>query len=64
MAAMVFLYMYSRGPLTAKINAARDAELAGDDGAKAKFDRLHKLSVRIFSMQLLVLVASALYWAP
>ena len=64
MAVMVSLYLYSRGPLTDKINAARDAELAGEPGAKTTFDNLHKLSVRIFSAQLLVLVASALYWAP
>ncbi|MEE2789912.1 MAG: DUF4149 domain-containing protein [Myxococcota bacterium] len=62
MAAMVVIYLYSRGPLTTQINTARDAELAGDTAAKDRFDRLHKLSVRIFSMQLLGLVGVAVYW--
>lgn len=42
--------------LTPAINRARDANLAGDTAAEARFEMLHKLSVRIFSVQALALV--------
>lgn len=59
--AVCALFFYCRGPLTSQINDARDQELAGVEGAKALFDRLHKRSVRIFGCQALVLVGVAVY---
>ena len=47
--------------MTQRINAARDAELAGDENAKARFDRLHTLSVRLFSLQLLGVIGCAVW---
>ena len=52
------LFFFSRGPLTRRVNEARDDELAGVAGAKTRFDKLHKQSVRIFGAQALVLIAS------
>ena len=49
-------FLLSDQILTPAINRARDASLTGDDGAQKKFDRLHKLSVRIFSLQALALI--------
>ncbi len=50
------LFFISRGPLTRRINAVRDQELANVEGAKEHFEKLHKLSVRIFGLQALVLL--------
>jgi hypothetical protein len=40
-----------------RINDARDAQLAGDSQAAARFDRGHKLSVTVNMLQLVGLVA-------
>ena len=42
--------------LTPAINRARDANLGGDEAAGKRFDTLHKLSVRIYSLQMLAVV--------
>ena len=55
------LFFFSRGPLTRRINEARDEELAGVAAAKARFDSLHKLSVRLFGVQALMLIVSIVY---
>ena len=55
------LFFFSRGPLTRRVNEARDDELAGIAGAKARFDKLHKRSVRIFGMQALMLLVTVVY---
>ena len=54
------LFFWSRGPLTREINVSRDAQLAGDEAAGERFDRLHKLSTRLFGVQALVLLGIAL----
>ena len=38
---MAGVYLLKPRLLTTWINAARDAELEGEPGAKARFDRLH-----------------------
>lgn len=46
--AMAFLgALYARQGLMPKINAERDKARAGDTAADARFEKLHKLSVRI-----------------
>ena len=55
------LFFFSRGPLTRRVNEARDGELAGITGAKARFDKLHKRSVRIFGIQALMLLVTVVY---
>ena len=49
--------LWVRQSLVPRINDARDAQLAGDTDAAAKFDRGHKLSVVINMLQLVALVA-------
>lgn len=49
--------LWVRQSLVPRINDARDAQLAGDDTAGARFDRGHKLSVAINMLQLVGLVA-------
>lgn len=49
--------LWVRQSLVPRINDARDAQLAGDAGAGAQFDRGHKLSVIINMFQLVGLVA-------
>ena len=61
MAVIGGIHFVARGPLTHRINEARDAELAGQTGAKERFDRLHKLSVRLFTLQLLGVIVCALW---
>lgn len=53
------LFAYTRQSLMPKINEARDASLAGNAEASIRFERLHRLSVIINAMQLLVLLAIA-----
>ena len=55
------LFFWTRGPLTNAINAARDAQLAGDVDAGERFDRLHKVSTRIFGVQLIILLTLGLW---
>ena len=59
-AAMVCLFvgvstLWVRQWLLPRINAARDAQLAGDAEAGRRFDRDHKLSVGINLLQLILL---------
>ena len=49
--------LWVRQSLVPRINDARDAQLAGDSEAAARFDRGHKLSVTINMLQLIGLVA-------
>ena len=49
--------LWVRQGLLPRINAARDAQLAGDANAGEAFDRGHKLSVAINIVQLILLVA-------
>lgn len=51
--------LWVKQSLLPKINAARDAELAGDVSAGASFNTMHRLSVVINMVQLVVLVAIA-----
>ena len=51
---MLLVNVYARQSLTPRINAARDAGEAG----KATFDRLHRLSVRLNGLVLLVGLAA------
>jgi hypothetical protein len=48
--------LWVRQSLLPRINAARDAQLAGDVKASEAFDRRHKLSVAINIVQLFALV--------
>ena len=48
--------LWVRQSLVPRINDARDAQLAGDVDAAAKFDRGHKLSVAINMLQLVGLI--------
>lgn len=49
--------LWVRQSLVPRINDARDAQLAGDSEAAARFDRGHKVSVAINMLQLVGLVA-------
>ena len=49
--------LWIRQSLVARINQLRDAELAGDAAAGARFATLHRVSVIINMVQLLALVA-------
>ena len=57
--AVLVLFAYARQIVMPKINAARDAQLRGDQGAGRHFDRLHLRSVFINGLQLLALLAAA-----
>ncbi len=62
-AAVVCLFvgistLWVRQWLLPRINAARDAQLAGDVEAGRRFDRDHKLSVGINMVQLVLLVGT------
>jgi len=56
---LVVSTLWVKQSLLPKINAARDAELAGDASAGASFNTMHRLSVVINMVQLLALVAIA-----
>ena len=49
-------FLLSDKVLTPAINRARDANLGGDEAAGKRFEMLHKLSVRIFSLQALAVI--------
>jgi hypothetical protein len=51
-------FVIARQLLMPRINAARDAELAGDAGASQRFKRLHGLSVWINAAQWLAVLAA------
>lgn len=57
LAAVAGGFALSRWGLVDRINAARDAELAGDDAAGARFKALHRASVLINLAQMLALLA-------
>ena len=57
--ALVLLgFVYARQSLMPMINNARDAELAGDNAAGARFTRLHRLSVLINGLQWIAVLAA------
>ncbi len=56
--AVVALFLYARQVLMPKINEARDAELEGDMVAKRQFASLHRQSVIVNGVQMLVLLAT------
>ena len=57
MAVVAAGFVFSRQGLMPRINAYRDAELAGDRGAKTPFARLHGLSVVVNLAQMLLTAA-------
>lgn len=59
MAVVAFGFVFARQGLMPRINAYRDAELAGDAGAKKPFARLHGLSV-VVNLGQMVLTAAVL----
>jgi hypothetical protein len=56
LALVLILFLYARQILMPKINASRDAELAGDIAAKSHFQRLHRLSVIINGVQIIAVM--------
>ena len=56
MLSVAFGFMWSRQSLMPRINEARDAGQAGDADASRLFDKLHRLSVRIFGLQALTIL--------
>jgi hypothetical protein len=59
MALVASGFVFSRQGLMPRINAYRDAELAGDASARQPFARLHRLSV-VINLAQMVLVATVL----
>ena len=61
---MAILFVFARHWLMPRINDARDASTNGDAEATLTFERLHKLSVVINMLQLLVIlgIAARLVW--
>ena len=57
LASILILFLYARQILIPKINASRDAQLAGDETAKIRFERLHRLSVIINGAQIITAMA-------
>jgi hypothetical protein len=55
------LFIFSRQILLPVINTARDAKLAGEEGALPRFKRLHLVSVLINLSQMLMLVGCIVY---
>lgn len=53
--------IYARQNLINKINRARDSMLAGEGTASDRFDKLHKLSVRLNGISLFAVIFSAIY---
>lgn len=53
------LFVYARNWLMPRINRSRDAALDGDTQASTRFERLHRLSVAINMVQLVVLLVVA-----
>jgi hypothetical protein len=58
---IAILFIFSRQILVPAINVARDAKLAGEDGAVSRFKRLHLVSVLINLSQMLMLVGCIIY---
>ncbi|QXM23565.1 DUF4149 domain-containing protein [Elioraea tepida] len=63
MAVVAAGFVFARQGLMPRINAYRDAELAGDEGAKKPFARLHGLSVAINLAQMLLVAAVLITFA-
>jgi hypothetical protein len=61
-ATVAVLFLYARQVLMPKINAARDAQLGGAGEAGVRFDRLHRRSVLVNALQLLLLLAAAAWF--
>lgn len=58
---IALLFIFSRQILVPAINVARDAKLAGEDGAVPRFKRLHLVSVVINLSQMLMLLGCIVY---
>jgi len=58
---IALLFIFSRQILVPAINVARDAKLAGEDGAVPRFKRLHLVSVLINLSQMLMLLGCIVY---
>lgn len=58
--AVALLFLFARQWLMPRINASRDAGLAGDIAAMTRFRSLHRLSVAVNAAQMLAL---ALLWS-
>jgi len=58
------LFVYARQILMPKIGKARDARLRGEEGAAERFSRLHRHSVIVNGVQLVILlvIAALLLW--
>jgi len=57
------LFVFVRQFLVPRINQARDASQAGDSDAGTRFQRMHRLSVAINMLQLIILLAVAAHLA-
>ena len=53
---MIFGFIYSRQILTPAINKARDDEIKGNKQSKNKFEKLHRISVIINIIQILLCI--------
>lgn len=64
-AVVAMSFGYARQALMPEINRARDAELGGEARAAGRFKSLHRRSVVINAVQLVLLIGSAVYliWA-
>ena len=58
------LFVFARQWLMPQINQARDGALAGSAASASRFERLHRLSVSLNGLQIVVLlmIASRLVW--
>ena len=61
LASVMILFLYARQILMPRINASRDAELAGDTTAKSRFQRSHRLSVIINGVQIIAVMIVFMY---
>lgn len=56
LATVAVAFWVARTVLMPAVNAARDAQLAGDAGAGKRFDRLHRTSVAVNAVQLVAVL--------
>ena len=63
---VTFLFVYSRQGLMPKIIQARDAQLREETDSVLRFERLHRLSVIVNSVQMVTLVGIVVWvlWTP
>jgi hypothetical protein len=59
LAVVAGAFLYARQSMMPRINALKDAQLAGDEAAGDEFSRVHRMSVALNMMQLLAVVAVA-----